>query len=79
MQATGEAAQHRLRPICITSITTILGLTPLVLMEEKLFQSMAIVIMSGLAVGTLFTLVAVPALYKLMVSDTPRNEIQSSA
>ena len=63
------AALHRLRPICITSATTILGLIPLVLMDETLFRSMAIVIMFGLAVGTFFTLVAVPALYLVLIPD----------
>jgi multidrug efflux pump subunit AcrB len=68
--ASEKAARHRLRPVLVTSITTILGLVPLVLMEEALFHSMAIVIMSGLAVGTFFTLIAVPALYCLLGSKS---------
>jgi len=66
-QAVKEAAIHRLRPICITSLTTILGLVPLLLLQDKLFHSMAIIIMSGLAVGTLFTVFAIPVMYKLLL------------
>ena len=53
----------------LTLIFMILGLIPLVLMDETLFRSMAIVIMSGMAVGTFFTLVAVPALYLVLIPD----------
>ena len=57
----------RLRPILMTTLTTIMGQLPLSLgigTGGQLMQPMAIVIIGGLAVSTLLTLLVVPALYK---------------
>ena len=78
-QAAMEAGVHRLRPIIITSATTVLGLVPLLLIEDTLFQSMTIVIMSGLTVGTLFTLIAVPAMYRFLLKDKPTEVMELSS
>jgi multidrug efflux pump subunit AcrB len=58
-----EAAVTRARPIIMTTITTVIGLMPLALFGGEFWYGMAIVIMCGLAVGTLLTLVYVPVLY----------------
>ena len=50
----------------MTTLTTILGLVPLAVFGGEFWFGMAIVIMSGLAVGTLLTLGVVPVLYSLM-------------
>lgn len=68
------AAKRRLRPILLTSLTTILGLAPL--MMETSFQArflipMAISISFGLAFATVLTLVVVPAIY-LILEDLKR-------
>lgn len=68
LDAMTSAAVSRFRPIVITSTTTILGLIPLLMMEDKLFHAMTIVIMSGLTIGTLFTVLAVPAMYVVLLS-----------
>lgn len=65
-----SASLNRLRPILITTVTTILALIPLMLMEETLFYSMASVIIFGLAIGTIMTLGAVPALCLLFLNET---------
>ena len=70
MDAISSASLNRLRPILITTVTTILALIPLMLMEETLFYSMASVIIFGLAIGTLMTLGAVPALCLLFLKET---------
>ncbi|WP_135507368.1 efflux RND transporter permease subunit, partial [Roseovarius aestuariivivens] len=60
-----EAAKRRLRPIVMTTVTTILGLLPLILSKDPLFYGMAVVMAGGLAVGTVLTLGFVPVLYSL--------------
>ncbi|MCR9219542.1 MAG: efflux RND transporter permease subunit [Alphaproteobacteria bacterium] len=64
--AVVDAAVARARPILMTTLTTILGLVPLALLGGEFWFGMAIVIMSGLAVGTLLTLAVVPVLYSLL-------------
>ena len=49
----------------MTTITTVLGLLPLIVWQDPLFYSMAIVISFGLAVGTVLTLGVVPVMYSL--------------
>jgi multidrug efflux pump subunit AcrB len=49
----------------MTTLTTIFGLVPLAVFGGEFWFGMAIVIMAGLAVGTLLTLVVVPVLYSL--------------
>ena len=61
-----EAALARARPIVMTTITTVLGLLPLALFGGEFWHGMAVVIMSGLAVGTVLTLGLVPVMYSLM-------------
>lgn len=58
-----EACLTRLRPITMTTITTIMGLLPLILTKDPLFYGMANVIAFGLGIGTILTLCVVPLLY----------------
>jgi multidrug efflux pump subunit AcrB len=60
------AAQKRLRPILLTSATTVLGLAPMAIAGGALWQPMAILMMSGLALASVLTLVFVPAGYFLL-------------
>jgi len=62
-QAVVDACLTRLRPIAMTTITTVMGLLPLIIGQDPLFYGMANVIAFGLAVGTILTLGVVPALY----------------
>jgi multidrug efflux pump subunit AcrB len=64
LQATIDAAMSRLRPVMMASLTTILGMTPLI--SDPMFGSIAIVIMFGLAVGSVITLVVVPVFYTVL-------------
>ena len=59
------AAQSRLRPILLTTATTVLGLIPLWLGGGPMFQPMAIVLIFGLLFGTALTLGLVPLFYSL--------------
>jgi multidrug efflux pump subunit AcrB len=75
VEAVITGGKRRLRPILLTSLTTILGLAPM--MAEQSFQArflipMAISISFGLAFATVLTLLVVPSLY-LMVEDLRRG------
>ena len=61
-----EAAQRRLRPIMLTTATTVGGLLPLWFGGDPLFVSMAVAILFGLVFATVLTLGFVPALYCLL-------------
>ncbi|MFQ5349752.1 MAG: efflux RND transporter permease subunit [Thermoanaerobaculia bacterium] len=63
--AVVESAQRRLRPILLTTITTLGGLIPLYLGGGPMYQPMAVAIMWGLVFATGLTLGVVPVLYSL--------------
>jgi len=60
------AAQHRLRPILLTTVTTIGGLLPLWLGGGPMWEPMAVSIIFGLLFATILTLGFVPVLYSLL-------------
>jgi multidrug efflux pump subunit AcrB len=64
MSATAiQASKQRFTPIILTTVTTLLGLFPLILTGSSLWAPLAWVITGGLAVSTVLTLFVVPALY----------------
>jgi multidrug efflux pump len=60
-----ESAQRRLRPILLTTATTVGGLIPLWLGGGPLFEAMAVAILFGLIFATVLTLGFVPTLYSI--------------
>jgi len=64
-RAVVESAQKRLRPILLTTCTTIGGLLPLWLGGGPMWEPMAIAIIFGLLFATALTLGVVPVLYSL--------------
>jgi len=62
----GHAGSVRFRPIVLTSITTFVGLTPMMMdntISTTMFVPMAISLAFGVLVGTLITLFLLPCLY----------------
>lgn len=68
-EAIIEACLARMRPILMTTLTTILGLIPMALFGGAMWFPMAVVIMGGLAVGSILTLGFVPVLYSLFFRE----------
>jgi HAE1 family hydrophobic/amphiphilic exporter-1 len=66
LAAIRRAGTVRLRPILMTTLTTVLGLAPMALglgEGAEIRAPMAITVIGGLAVGTLLTLFVIPAMY----------------
>lgn len=72
-QAIEEAASKRLRPIVMTKMVCILGLVPLWLFGGAVWTSLAVVMIGGLALGTLITLGLIPALYAAAYRIVPQE------
>jgi HAE1 family hydrophobic/amphiphilic exporter-1 len=69
LEAVAQAGRRRLRPILMTTLTTVLGLVPLAigLGEGSELQSpLARVVVGGLLASTAITLVLIPAIYLLV-------------
>jgi len=65
-----ESVRTRVRPIFMTTATTVLGLLPLVLFPgagSELYRGLGSVLLGGLLVSTVFTLVFVPTLFRIMM------------
>jgi len=80
LQAIREAALLRLRPVLMTSVAMIAGNFPLTLVSgagAAARNSIGIVLVSGMTIGTLFTLLVVPSIYILIAKDhggeTPKD------
>jgi multidrug efflux pump len=72
LDAVHEASMIRLRPILMTSVATVAGHFPLVLVTgagAAARNSIGLVLVGGMAIGTLFTLFVLPSLYVLMARE----------
>ncbi len=76
LEAVHEAAMIRLRPVLMTTAATIAGHFPLTLVTgtgAAARNSIGLVLVGGLFVGTLFTLFVVPSIYMLIARDHSRD------
>jgi multidrug efflux pump len=67
--AVSEASRTRLRPVLMTTIATVAGHLPLVFVTgagAKARNSIGLVLVGGMTIGTIFTLFIVPSLYVLI-------------
>ncbi len=79
-EAVLEATQHRTRPILLTAAAASLGLIPIA--REVFWGPMAYAMMGGIIVGTLLTLIFLPALYVAwfrLTPDTPASPVTAEA
>jgi multidrug efflux pump len=77
VRAVREAALVRLRPVLMTSAATICGHFPLTLVSgagAEARNSIGITIVAGMALGTFFTLLVIPAIYVLLAKEHQGEE-----
>jgi len=82
IEAIREACHTRLRPILMTTAATIAGHFPLTLVSgpgAAARNSIGLVLVGGMAIGTVFTLFVVPALYLLIAKDHKASHAQARA
>ena len=75
--AVMEAGRSRLRPVLMTSLTTILGMLPMALssgMGKEMYSPLGITIIGGLLVSTLVTLIIVPTMYTALNHRTLKQD-----
>ena len=78
-EAIEHAAGIRLRPILMTTAAMVLGVIPLIVASGAGAVSrfnMGLVIATGIAIGTLFTLFVVPAVYLMLAADHSKKSLQ---
>jgi multidrug efflux pump len=82
LAAIREASMTRLRPILMTSTATVAGHFPLTLVTgagAAARNSIGLVLVGGMAVGTLFTLFVVPSIYMLVARDHGQDRLPEPA
>lgn len=81
LEAVKGAAATRLRPILMTTGATVLGHFPLVLVTgagAEARNSIGIILVAGMLIGTFFTLIVLPLLYQMLAKDH-RGEMETKA
>ncbi|MGB5604360.1 MAG: efflux RND transporter permease subunit [Gammaproteobacteria bacterium] len=82
LEAIHQASMIRLRPVLMTTAATIAGHFPLVLVTgagAAARNSIGLVLVGGMAIGTLFTLFIVPSLYMLIAKDRSKDLVIASS
>jgi multidrug efflux pump len=80
LAAVRESALTRLRPVLMTSVATVAGHFPLTLVSgpgAEARNSIGLVLVGGMAIGTIFTLFVVPSLYMLIAKDHSHDALPS--
>jgi multidrug efflux pump len=78
LSAIREASMSRLRPVLMTTGATVLGHFPLVLVTgagAEARNSIGVILVVGMLIGTFFTLVLLPAIYAVLASDHRDEEL----
>ena len=81
-QACVEAAGNRLRPILMTTLTTILGLVPMAFFPgegSELVAPIGKTVLGGLSFGTLMTLFLMPTIYAIMNKRSDERDARAAA
>ncbi|WP_306519616.1 efflux RND transporter permease subunit [Rheinheimera sp.] len=79
IEAVRQASVLRLRPVLMTSIATVAGHTPLIFAEgagAEARNSIGIVLVLGMTIGTIFTLFVLPSIYVLLAKDHQADHVK---
>ena len=82
VDATVIAAKSRLRPILMTTLTTVLGMIPMAVGRgegSEMWRSLGMVVAWGLSISTLVTLVIIPTVYASLASMQERKAARKAA
>jgi len=77
VEASAMAAKSRLRPILMTTLTTVLGMLPMAIglgEGAELWKGLGVVVCWGLSISTLVTLVLIPAIYCVFATRQERRQ-----
>ena len=77
-EAIIESGYARIKPIVLTSLTSIVALLPVAFSGDPLFEPLAVTIIAGLAFSGIFTLVMIPALYLLFHRIVRKDKKQAA-
>ena len=81
-EASVIAAKSRLRPILMTTLTTVLGMVPMAIGTgegAEMWRSLGMVVAWGLSISTLVTLVIIPTIYAALASIQERRAAKKAA
>ena len=82
VEASVIAARSRLRPILMTTLTTVLGMIPMAVGQgegSELWRSLGMVVAWGLTISTVVTLIIIPTLYASLASWQERRAARKAA
>ena len=82
VEATVIAAKSRLRPILMTTLTTVLGMIPMAVGQgegSEMWRSLGMVVAWGLSISTLVTLVIIPTVYASLATMQERKAAKKAA
>ena len=82
VDATVAAAKSRLRPILMTTLTTVLGMVPMAIGRgegAEMWNSLGVTVIWGLSISTLITLVLIPVIYCIFAGIQEKNRIKRAA
>ena len=82
VESTVIAAKSRLRPILMTTLTTVLGMVPMAVGQgegSEMWRSLGMVVAWGLSISTVVTLVIIPTIYASLASWQERRAARKAA
>jgi HAE1 family hydrophobic/amphiphilic exporter-1 len=80
-EAITKGGRHRLRPVVMTTLTTLFGMFPLALSHgqgSETWQPLGITMISGLTLSTFITMIFVPVLYAMVEAKAGKKQVQGS-